>query len=114
MQGEKYDRVSVALHWLMALALTGQTLFGLVLDDLAARGSPERLALLNLHKSAGIALALTVLLRLLWRLGHRPPAWPDAMNAAQQKAARWGHRTLYALMFLVPVVPFVAAHFGKP
>jgi cytochrome b561 len=109
----RYDRVAIALHWLIALALLGQITFGFVLDDLAPRGAPGRAALINLHKSCGMVLGLLILVRLGWRLAHRPPAWPASMVAWQRAAAHWGHRALYAAMVIMPLSGYIASNFSK-
>ncbi len=113
MNDARYDRVAVTLHWLMALAVIGQLVFGLMLDDLAPRGTPARAGVINLHKSIGIVLGLLALARLAWRWTHQPPAWPASLSPAQQRAARWGHGLLYACMILAPLAGVIASNFSK-
>ncbi|MDC8787166.1 cytochrome b [Roseateles koreensis] len=108
-----YNRVARVLHALTGLALIVQLGFGVLLDDLAPRGTPGRAGWINLHKSVGLLLLLLVLLRLLWRLRHRPPAWPPNMSAVQQRAAGWGHAALYAAMLVLPASGYVASNFSK-
>jgi len=108
-----YDRVASLLHWLLGLALVGQIAFGFLLDDIAPRGTPARAGVINLHKSLGIALGVLILLRLAWRLRHRPPAWPASMSAWQCRAARIGHAAMYACMIVVPASGYVASNFSK-
>ena len=105
--------MAVALHWLIGLALLGQVVFGFLLDDLAPRGTPGRAAVINLHKSFGICLGLLVVARLLWRLGHRPPAYAASMTAWQRSAARVVHGTLYACMLAMPLSAYIASNFSK-
>jgi cytochrome b561 len=66
------------------------------------------LKLYNWHKWAGITVLTLSLLRLVWRLTHRPPALPDAlvhtMPAWQRVAHHATHHALYALFFIVPLV----------
>jgi cytochrome b561 len=111
--GDRYDRVAAALHWLIAIALLAQIAFGFLLDDLAPRGTPSRAAVINLHKSFGIVLGLSIVLRLAWRLGRRPPRWPAAMAAWQQRAARIGHGALYVCMVVMPASGYVASNFSS-
>ena len=87
MPSARYGRVAIALHWLIGAALLAQITFGFLLDDIAPRGTPARAATINLHKSCGIVLALLIVVRLLWRLKHRPPAWPLALSAWQRSTA---------------------------
>jgi len=70
--------------------------------------SPQRLKLYNWHKWAGVTILALSLLRLVWRITHRPPALPRAMERAMpvwQKAAHHAtHHLLYVLFFAVPLI----------
>jgi cytochrome b561 len=96
----RYTPTAIALHWLLALALLGSFGVGLTMTELPL--SPLRLKLTNWHKWAGITILALSVVRLVWRLTHRPPA-DVPMPAWQQRAAHWTHRALYALFFLVPL-----------
>ena len=113
MDQPRYDSVTIALHWLIGLALLAQIGFGFMLDDIAPRGTPARAATINLHKSFGIVLGVLIVLRLLWRQRHTPPAWPAVMSSAQQRAATLGHCTLYTCMLLMPLSGYIASNFSK-
>ena len=113
MQETRYSRVAMAFHWLIGLALFGEIAFGFLLDTIAPRNTPARAEVINLHKFIGLALGLLVLLRLLWRLGHRAPAWPATIEQWQRSAAVAVHRGLYALMIVVPLSGYVASNFSK-
>jgi cytochrome b561 len=108
-----YDRVAIALHWLIGIALVAQIGFGFLLDEIAPRGTPSRAAVINLHKSMGIVLGMLIVARLLWRLAHRPPLWPATMPAWQQRAARLSHIALYGCMVTMPVSGYIASNFSK-
>jgi cytochrome b561 len=97
---QQYTGTAIALHWLLALAIIGSFSFGLYMTDLPF--SPQRLKLFNYHKWAGMTILALSALRLLWRLGHRPP--PDvAMPAWQARAAHATHFLLYLAFFAVPL-----------
>ncbi|CAN5312745.1 cytochrome b [soil metagenome] len=102
----RYNGVSIALHWVLALALAGVFFVGLYMADLPF--SPLRLKLYNWHKWAGIVILALSLVRLLWRLTHRPPALSRqiemAMPAWQMRAYHATHGLLYALFFAVPLI----------
>ena len=108
-----YDRVAVALHWLIGLALLGQIGFGFMLDDIAPRGTPARAGVINLHKSFGMVLGVLIVLRLAWRLAHRAPPWPAHLPVWQRQAATWGHRALYACMVVMPLSGYIGSNFSK-
>ncbi len=101
----RYSTTAIALHWLLGLALMGLFCLGVYMTDLPF--SPARLKLYNWHKWAGVSLLALSLVRLLWRLTHRPPALPAPMEQAMpgwQKRAHHGtHLALYALFFAVPL-----------
>ena len=101
----RYSLVAMALHWLMALALIGLFGVGVYMVDLPV--SPSRLKLYNWHKWAGITVLTLALLRLLWRLSHRPPPLPQTMllgMPAWQRLAHHGtHGLMYVLFFAVPL-----------
>ena len=109
----RYGRTAAWLHWGIGLALLAQIVLGFVMDDLAPRGTPERAAIINLHKSIGIVLGVLIVVRLAWRLAHVPPAWPGSMSLLQQRAAALGHRALYACMVVLPLSGYVGSNFSK-
>src|SRR3982751_4267906 len=94
----RYDRFSAWLHWAIGVGLLAEIAFGLLLDNIAPRGTPARAGVINLHKSFGIVLAILIVVRIAWRLGHAPPPWPATMSARRQRAANLGHVALYACM----------------
>ncbi len=96
----RYSTPSIGLHWLMALGLGGTLALGFYMHDLPL--SPGKLQLYSWHKWAGVTLFLLAVLRLLWRLTHRPPALPLAMPALLKQAAHAMHWLLYALMLAIP------------
>lgn len=103
---KRYSGPAIVLHWLLGFALIGLFIVGLYMTDLPF--SPQRLKLYNWHKWAGVSILTLSLLRLLWRLTHRPPALPDAMAAAMPRWQHWAHHgthhALYALFFAVPLL----------
>jgi cytochrome b561 len=105
-QPQRYSTTAIALHWLMGLGLIGSFVVGLYMTDLPI--SPLRLKLYNWHKWAGITLLALAVLRLLWRVTHRPPVLPDsitqAMPAWQHSLHQLTHHAFYALFFLVPLI----------
>lgn len=97
----RYTRTAMSLHWLIALMIIGLFAFGLYMVELPL--SPQKLKFYSYHKWAGVTVFLLVLLRLLWRITHRPPELPAAMPRWQVKAAKAGHHLLYLLMVIVPL-----------
>ncbi len=95
-----YTRTASVLHWLLAAALLGNFVLGVYMHELPL--SMTRLRLYNWHKWAGIVILAASLVRLLWRLGHRPPA-DLPMPRWQARVAHFVHLALYGLFFAVPL-----------
>lgn len=100
LSAARYDTFAIALHWLLALALLGMLVLGPTMTSLPI--SPLRLKLYNWHKWAGTCILALSLLRLAWRLSHRPPP-PPPMPAWQRLAMSFSHRLLYLLFVAVPL-----------
>jgi cytochrome b561 len=87
----RYGRVAAWLHWGIGVLMLAEIAFGLLLDEIAPRGTPARAGVINLHKSFGIVLGVLVVARIAWRLRHPPPPWPATMSGGGRGAADIGH-----------------------
>ncbi|MDZ4251296.1 MAG: cytochrome b [Sulfuritalea sp.] len=96
-----YGFTAIGLHWLIALAIIGSFALGFYMADLPI--SPQKLKFYSWHKWAGVTIFLFVVLRLGWRLAHRPPELPASMPAWQRSVAAATHVLLYLLMVAVPL-----------
>lgn len=112
MNPDRYTRVAIALHWLVAAAVIGQVIFGWCLNDIP-KGTPARGMLFNLHKSIGLTIWALVVMRLGWRLGHRPPALSTSLPPWQRIAAGVSHVALYACLFIMPLAGYLASNFTR-
>lgn len=101
----RYTAVAIALHWLLGAAVLAMFAVGIYMSDLPF--SPLRLKLYNWHKWAGVTFLMLTVVRLLWRLSHRPPALPKAISAAmppwQTRIYHATHHLFYVLFFVVPL-----------
>ena len=97
----RYTAPAVMLHWLMALLIAAG--FGLAWWFDALPISPGKLKVIAWHKWAGVTVFALALVRVAWRVTHRPPPLPASTPAWQRKAAAAGHALLYVLIFLVPL-----------
>ncbi|MEM9599679.1 MAG: cytochrome b [Pseudomonadota bacterium] len=97
----RYTSVAMALHWVIALCIIGLIIFGLLMTQ---EWMPNRFMIYQMHKSLGILVLILSVLRLIWRLMHKPPALPDAMPGWQKAASHVTHWAFYGLMFVVPLL----------
>ncbi|WP_245587364.1 cytochrome b [Comamonas composti] len=102
----RYTGTAMAAHWLLAIGLLSAIGLGWYMTGLPF--SPARLKLYNWHKWLGVSLLALSLLRLLWRLGHKPPPLPakisEAMPAWQRLAHHATQHAMYLLFFAVPLL----------
>ena len=104
--GSRYSATAIVLHWVLGLAIVALFGAGLYMANLPF--SPLRLKLYNWHKWTGMTLLALSVLRLVWRITHRPPALPariaDAMPTWQHQVHHATHAALYVLFFAVPLL----------
>lgn len=98
----------MTLHWVIALGILVQIAMGWSMTTLTLPLS-LKFQLYQLHKSIGLTVLAAVLLRVLWRLWHKPPALPAAMRALERFAAHGMHYVLYGLMFFLPLTGWLVA-----
>jgi cytochrome b561 len=98
----RYSRTAILFHWLIAVLIIGAFTMGLVMTDIPGI-TPTKLKYYSWHKWAGVTVLALAALRLLWRLGHRAPAYPATMKSWEKAAAHSLHSLLYVLMFAVPL-----------
>jgi len=112
LAGRAYDPVAITLHWLIAFALIGQIALGLWMIEIPKLPAGVRAYWFNMHKSIGMTIGLLVLMRVLWRLTHTPPALPSTMAQWQARAAKVSHWLLYACMIIMPLAGYLGSVFS--
>lgn len=96
----QWGSVAKFFHWIMALAILGNGVFGLLMD--LASSPMQKINWLALHKSIGLTVLALLLLRLLWRAADRRPREEPAPRW-QQRAAHAVHGLLYLLIVALPL-----------
>lgn len=99
---QRYSFTAITLHWLIALLIIGNFALGVVMTDIPGL-TPTKLRYFSWHKWAGVTILALAALRLLWRLFHKPPAYPATMAPWQLRGAQLSHALLYVLMFALPL-----------
>lgn len=99
----RYGGTARLLHWLTAALVIALITMGLVMVPLAFDQALLKYELYQWHKSIGLTVAALTLLRLAWRLRHRPAPLPRTMPAWQRVMARLVHGAFYALLLALPL-----------
>lgn len=129
-----YTKTAVVLHWLIAIGIFGMFALGWFMTDLPKEG-PKQMAYdvfnwgiytwqlaeeasprtfyFNLHKSIGITLFAFIVLRILWRVTHKPPQLLTSYKTWERKLANGTHHFLYLLMVAMPLSGLIMAVSSK-
>jgi cytochrome b561 len=87
-------------HWLMATMVL--TMLGIGVAMVASLADYH--VLVSIHRPLGIAILLLVIVRFVNRLLSPLPPFPATMSRAERLAATASELTMYALMFVLPLV----------
>ncbi|MGH8583866.1 MAG: cytochrome b [Gammaproteobacteria bacterium] len=109
---ERYTLPAVILHWLLAVLIPAMAGLGWFMGDLP-KDYPQRSEIFALHKSFGILIFVLLAVRLAWRLTHRPPALPEAVQGWQRMLAKLMHGVLYVFLLLQPLSGYLSSSFTK-
>jgi len=96
-----YTRTAIALHWVIALLVFVTFPVGVVMQEMAL--SPDKLKLLSYHKWLGVTVFVLLVVRLVWRVAHKPAPLLAVMPQWQIIAARGVHVLLYVLLLAIPL-----------
>ena len=96
----KYTRTAMLLHWIIAALMICNVVLGLSADSL-----PDDWVrpVIDTHKSIGITVLGLALLRILWRVSHKPPPLSQDFPRWERGAAHLAHFLLYLLMIALPL-----------
>src|SRR3569833_658332 len=107
----RYSETAVFLHWLLAVLIAGMA--GLGWYMMSIEHAPNAPWYFNLHKSIGLLIFGLVLIRAIWRLGHRPAELPASLPKWEVVAASITQWLMYACMLLQPITGFLGASYSK-
>lgn len=96
----RWGSVAKSFHWIVALAILGNGVFGLCMD--LAANPMQKINWLALHKSIGLTVLALMVLRLAWRWGDGRPRELPAPRW-QQLTSRVTHAALYLLALAMPL-----------
>ena len=134
MTSNQYTKTAKILHWLIALGIFGMFALGWFMSDIPKEAAKQsvfdifdlgifhwtsaeevspRSFYFNVHKSFGVTIFALIIIRILWRLTHTPPALLASYKAIERKLANGAHRLLYLLMLILPLSGVIMAVYSK-
>jgi cytochrome b561 len=99
-----YRLGAIAFHWTMFVLVVIVGVLGLLHDSWPKQ---SQAFWINVHVLVGILLWVVLLARFGYRLRHAPPSLPADIGAFSRRFSSPVHLTLYALMFVIPIIGFV-------
>jgi cytochrome b561 len=102
-----FDRIAIAFHWItviLVLALLTTAIWRAQSHD-----DVLKVLLLRIHRSVGVTVWATTVLRLIWRMTHAQlPPFPDEMTQTHRTLVQTSEYCLYALLVIQPMTGFGA------
>ena len=98
---DRYTRTAIILHWVIAALVIANITLAWTFKIWPDYSWTQSVT--NAHKTIGITVLGLALMRLLWRIGHRPPPFSPAIPRWQVVAARAGHAALYFMILAMPL-----------
>lgn len=107
-----FSRYQIALHWIVALLIGFQLIFGEGMGPafraLMQSGVAGTSTVVWLHLGAGVLVLAFALWRLALRRSQGVPVAPIGDSALQRRLAQITHGLLYALMLAAPLTGLLA------
>jgi cytochrome b561 len=104
MKVQRYSKPAITLHWLIAICMVVNVALAWIwplLPDETVRPA------IDWHKSIGILVLGLAIMRLLWRVGHRPPPYPSSLQRWEIGLSKVTHVLLYVVMFGLPLTGWI-------
>lgn len=97
---QRYSGVAVTLHWLIALLIVLNFAAAWVSEGMARA---ERMQVMANHKAIGITVLFLSVLRIVWRVTHRPPPLQRSLHPWERALAHGVHTLFYLLIIGLPL-----------
>ena len=98
---ERYSIGAMVLHWAIALMIVFNLVTGSFMESLTA--GPKHIVV-TLHTSTGLTILVLSLVRIGWRLTHRPPPLDAELSPLERFGAYAAHALFYGLMIAMPLI----------
>ena len=112
LDGGRYSRIAMALHWTIAVLILGQIVLGWYMNEWIPDHTPYQDQVEGLHIELGLTILLLILVRIGVRLAIKPPPLPAGMPAWETGLAHAAHLLFYLLMIAMPLTGWALVSAG--
>ncbi|EID17979.1 catalase [Mycobacterium xenopi RIVM700367] len=105
----RYSPLTRTLHWLTAALVLSALFVGFVMVNSVT----DYARLVVIHKTLGVTIFAVMLVRIVNRLTHRPPALPSTVGTLERKLAMASELVLYALLVTQPLLGWAMLSAGS-
>lgn len=105
----RYSTGAIILHWLIAALVILNVALALYAKGLPR---PDRLSVVMTHAAIGLTVLLLTIVRVGWRLTHRPPPIAPWLKPWERHLAHSVHVAVYVLIVSVPLMGWFMASAG--
>jgi cytochrome b561 len=111
-EAARYTRTAIALHWTIAALIVINLLLGLFHEGWSR---PTIAWIMFFHRAIGFTILGLTLVRLAWRLTHRPPGFDPSLKPWEAMLAKLIHVLFYVALIAIPLSGWaITAEGGRP
>jgi cytochrome b561 len=107
----RYSTPAIVLHWVLAALIVFMACLGWYM--MTVERQPSGPGLFALHRSIGLIVFTLVLLRVLWRVFHKPEPLPAGVPPWQAKLSHIVQWLLYVAMLALPITGILGSGHTK-
>lgn len=100
----RYTKTAMVFHWLVGLLIIANVALAWLWPTVA---DEQVRPLIDTHKSIGITVLGLAVMRLIWRLTHRPPAFFAGYHRWERTVSHAVHGLLYCIIFAMPLTGWI-------
>ena len=100
----RYSTGAIILHWAIAIAVIVNWRLAESAENASRTAKAEIMAD---HMATGILILLLTVARLVWRLTHTQPSFPQDLRKWEAVLARIVHFVFYALLLGLPIMAWI-------
>ena len=105
----RYSLGAIALHWLIALAIIANWLIAQIAED-APKAKEEEL--MGVHVALGMTILILSVIRIGWRITHKPPPPNPDHPKWERVLASVVHKIFYFLIIALPLTGYLLVQYG--